>query len=230
MTSERRFLIKRICMTVMGLVFCAIAVGMFKYANFGVDPFQSLMSGIDKWELIGFGTMYLISNLILLLFAFVFDRTKIGLGTVLNLFLLGYVTDFSQWSLKQILGDTPDVATRCIFLVAGIALVCFSSAIYMTANMGVSAYDAVGMYLAEHSKIPYRYWRILTDFICVAAGVGIFLWAGGSWSDVTTIAGVGTIITAFFMGPLVDFFTAFVARPFLGMGKGVKNQNKGREK
>jgi uncharacterized membrane protein YczE len=29
------------------------------------------------------------------------------------------------------------------------------------------------------------------------------------------IVGVGTVITAFFMGPLIDFFNVHVARPFL---------------
>ena len=39
--------------------------------------------------------------------------------------------------------------------------------------------------------------------------------AGGSIAAVPTIAGVGTIITAFFMGPLIEFFNVKVARPFL---------------
>ena len=42
---------------------------------------------------------------------------------------------------------------------------------------------------------------------------------GGSWSDVPTIAGVGTIITAFFMGPLIELFNVKFARPFLAAKK-----------
>ena len=53
----------------------------------------------------------------------------------------------------------------------------------------------------------------LSDII--GAGCGIFLLAGGTWQDIPTIAGVGTIITAFFMGPLIEFFNVKVARPFL---------------
>ena len=32
---------------------------------------------------------------------------------------------------------------------------------------------------------------------------------------IITIAGVGTIITAFFMGPLIEFFNVHCARPIL---------------
>ncbi|MBP3426647.1 MAG: hypothetical protein J6M47_00100 [Clostridia bacterium] len=39
--------------------------------------------------------------------------------------------------------------------------------------------------------------------------------AGGSIAAVPTIAGVGTIITAFFMGPLIEVFSRTVARPML---------------
>lgn len=80
---------KRILMSVLGVAACGISVGMFKHAALGVDPFQSLMSGLDAVIPIRFGTLYVIVNLVLLLFAFAFDRRKIGLATMINLFLLG---------------------------------------------------------------------------------------------------------------------------------------------
>ena len=46
-------------------------------------------------------------------------------------------------------------------------------------------------------------------------GVGIFLLSGGKLHQVTAIAGIGTIITAFFMGPLIQFFCRHVAEPML---------------
>ncbi len=57
--------------------------------------------------------------------------------------------------------------------------------------------------------------RIITDLVCVILGVVLFLLAGGSVSMIPTIAGVGTIITAFFMGSLIEFFNVHVARPIL---------------
>ena len=38
---------------------------------------------------------------------------------------------------------------------------------------------------------------------------------GGALKDVPTIAGIGTIITAFFMGPLIELFNEHIARPLL---------------
>ena len=54
-----------------------------------------------------------------------------------------------------------------------------------------------------------------TDVICVVSGCILFLLAGGTLSAIPTIAGVGTIITAFFMGPLIELFNVKVARPLL---------------
>lgn len=64
-------------------------------------------------------------------------------------------------------------------------------------------------------KGKFQYIRIITDLVCVIVGVALFLLAGGKSSGIITIAGVGTIITAFFMGPLIEFFNVHFARPFL---------------
>lgn len=50
----------------------------------------------------------------------------------------------------------------------------------------------------------------------VIVGVCLFLLAGGDWVGILTIAGVGTIVTAFFMGPLIELFNRIIARPLLG--------------
>lgn len=55
----------------------------------------------------------------------------------------------------------------------------------------------------------------MTDLVCVILGTVIFLAGGGSVRAIPTIVGVGTIITAFFMGPLIEFFNKKFARPFL---------------
>ena len=46
-------------------------------------------------------------------------------------------------------------------------------------------------------------------------GVGIFLLSGGKLAQVPTIAGIGTIITALFMGPLITFFKRTLSDPLL---------------
>ena len=44
-------------MSLAGVLICAVSVGVFKIAALGVDPFQSLMSGLDNMIPIPFGTL-----------------------------------------------------------------------------------------------------------------------------------------------------------------------------
>ena len=199
----------------MGVIICAISVGIFKIAALGVDPFQSFMAGLDSLVPIGFGTLYVIANAVLLLFALVFDRHYIGIATFINLFLLGYITQFTYEYLQKIIVD-PSITVRVICLVVGVVIICFGSAFYMTADLGVSTYDAIALIICNTwKKGKFQYVRIITDLVCVITGVILFLAAGGGISQIPTIAGVGTIITAFFMGPLIEFFNVHIARPFL---------------
>lgn len=206
---------KRILMSVLGVVICGISVGLFKRAAFGVDPFQSFMSGLDSVIPISFGNLYVLANVCLLLFSLINDRRRIGIATVVNLTLLGYIADFSHQFLNRMFPEMGLVG-RFIMLILGIVIMCLASAFYFTADMGVSTYDAVSLIIAEKWKLaPFRYCRIASDLICVLIGVGLFLLSGQPVSELGQVVGIGTIITAFFMGPLIEVFNVHVAQPFL---------------
>ena len=206
---------RRILMSLCGVIICAVSVGIFKIAALGVDPFQSLMSGLDKLIPISFGTLYVIVNLLLLTFSLVVDRHNIGIATFINLFLLGYITEFTYEFLQTVI-VTPSMPVRLLCLLVGIVIICFGSALYMTADLGVSTYDAVAIVLSGKWKLAkFQYCRIGTDLVCVVTGVVLFLFAGGTFGQIPTIAGIGTIITAFFMGPLIELFNVKIARPML---------------
>ncbi|MGN1070070.1 MAG: YitT family protein [Candidatus Fimadaptatus sp.] len=209
-----RMNLKRAGMTVFGVFVCALSVGFFNCSMFGADPFQCFANGLDKVIPLSFGTLYMIISIVMLLFVFIMDRHFIGLGTFINLFLTGYVVQFSTWLLGVLLPD-PTLATRIVFLVIGVVVMCFASAIYFTADLGVSVYDAIALHLDKKLPIPFRIIRICTDLICV--GIGFALGA---------VVGVGTLITALFMGPLIDVFNRTVARPFLYGREAAKGQGK----
>jgi len=207
---------KRVVMSVLGVVICGLSVGMFKHAAFGVDPFQALMSGLDAVIPIRFGTLYVIVNLLLLGFALAMDRRKIGLATFINLFLLGYVVEFSQAQCRRLL-PAPGIGVRALLLLAGLVILSLSSALYFTADLGVSTYDAVALVWSERqTRIPFQVCRIITDSVCVAAGAALCLLAGMGVKQILGSVGIGTVITAFCMGPLIAFFNRTVARPLLG--------------
>lgn len=206
---------KRILMSVIGVLICAVSVGFFKLAAFGVDPFQSFMSGMDQLIPIEFGTLYVIVNTCLLLYALIFDRHYIGIATFVNLFLLGYVVQFTYETLQMIFAE-PSMIVRILSFAFGFIMLCFSSSIYMTADLGVSTYDAVALIMANTWKIgKFKYIRIATDVVCVVLGILLFLVGGGALAMIPAFVGVGTILTAFFMGPLIDFFNRKFAAPFL---------------
>ena len=92
----------------------------------------------------------------------------------------------------------------------GIVVSCIAAALYYTADLGVSTYDAIPLHIADRKPklagkvIPFRVIRIISDLICVLAG-----WTLGF------LPGVGTIITALFMGPLITFFKKTLSDPLL---------------
>ena len=113
------------------------------------------------------------------------------------------MVQFSSWLFGTIFPN-PTMFIRIAVLAVAIVGICFSSAFYFTADMGVSTYDAIALTLHEKTGWQFSLCRIGTDLICVVIG-----FACGA------IVGVGTLISAFFMGPLIDFFKKKVSEPFL---------------
>lgn len=206
---------KRIIMCVAGVLVCGVSVGFFKYAALGVDPFQSFMGGLDALVPIEFGTLYVIANVCLLLFSLLADRRRIGLATIINLTLLGYMAQYTLEFLQSIHME-PSMGIRILFLLIGIVISCFSASLYFVADLGVSPYDAVAVIIANTWKIgKFKYVRIITDFSCVAIGTILYFVATKGFTGLTAIVGIGTIVTAFFMGPLIDLFSEKVSKPML---------------
>ena len=146
------------------------------------------------------------------------DRHKIGLATFINLFLLGYVVEFSQ-SLCARLFPALGIGGRAILLAAALVPLALASSLYFTADLGVSTYDAVALVWSERQhRIAFPLCRILTDSVCVLAGGVLCLLSGMNFSQLFGSVGVATVITAFFMGPLIEFFNKTVSRPLLGVG------------
>lgn len=200
----------RIWMSCLGVLIGGVSVGMFRTAALGVDPFQSLMSGLNCLIPISFGTLYVIANAALLLFSLIFDRRKIGIATLINLTLLGYAAEYSQKFFEFIFPEL-SFFPSLLLLVAGIVVMCFGSAMYFNADLGVSTYDAVSLVISEkQSKVPFKVCRILSDLVCVVLGASFCLISGMSLAEVAGVVGIGTVITAFFMGPLISFFSGIL--------------------
>lgn len=195
----------RLIMTASGVILCAIAVGFFKCSLFGVDPFQCFAQGswMHFMSSISYGTYYTGLSLIMLILDFFLDKHYIGIATFINMFLTGYVVDFSQ-AVIQRLAPSPSMALRIVFLIIAVVVMCFASSLYMTSDLGVSVYDAIPIIISNKSRKPFRFCRIGCDLICVIVGTVCGL-----------LPGIGTLITAFFMGPLIELFNVKFSRPLL---------------
>lgn len=210
-------------MSVIGVLAGGVSVGFFKLAAFGVDPFQSFMSGLDQLVPLQFGILYVIVNAVLLIFSLIADRHYIGIATFINLFLLGFVVDGSYALLKFLLPN-PALWIRILAMIFAIVVICIGSAFYITADLGVSTYDAIALIITgTWKKGQFKFVRIITDLVCILIGIGLFLLGGGELKGILAFVSVGTIVTAFFMGPLIEFFNKTLARPFL---EGKKKEKK----
>lgn len=128
--------IKRIIMTFVGIFLTSISVSIFKASLFGTDPFSCFAIGIWNLSQIKFSISYMITNAVLLLGVFIFDKHYIGLGTLLNLFLAGYVVEKGMQLLDFYLPQRT-LTVRILLLIVAVVLMCFASSLYFTADMGV---------------------------------------------------------------------------------------------
>ncbi len=212
---------RRILMTFGGVIIAGFSVGMFQFSVLGMDPFQVFAHGIwnqlqhvmssggirlfteydIKNPVIGYGVVYMVINMLLLIVDFLLDKKKIGIATFVNLFLVGYVVDLSFGIWIRLIPN-PTFLVRIVFLLVAIVIMCFASALYFTSDLGVSTYDAIALALSEQKGWDFRIVRIICDLICTGLGFVMGI-----------LPGVGTIITAFFMGPLIEYFNVHVARP-----------------
>lgn len=199
---------RRIIMAFCGVVLCGFCVGMLQKANLGVDPFTCFVTGIANIFSSTYSTFYLILTGALLALVFILRKHYIGIATVINLFFTGVAADIMHHLLDMLIPH-PSLTIRVGIMVVAIVFTCLAAALYFTADLGVSAYDAIALIAAyQYKLLPFKYCRMITDGLCVLVG---FLF------NVTL--GVGTIITALFMGPLTQWFRTHLAEPLLAHGQ-----------
>ncbi len=187
---RKRLLILGISIIVMGL-----ATSILRPIAFGSDPYTTVNMGIDRVTPISFGTAELLVNGVLLIFVFFADRSQIGIGTLLNMLCIGYISDFFLWIWNSVFpsGVFEQPVVRYLLLPVGLILFILSCAGYMGAQLGVSAYDAIPVYLEKKlPQIPGRLIRMAWDWLFILLG-----WAMGA------SFGIVTILMAFLLGPTI---------------------------
>lgn len=197
---------KRVLLSLLGNVLLGIAVGILLIPEKGTDPYTSFILGLKQllpsWSI---GMLFLVSNVALLIFGLIFCRALIGIATVANVVLVGFISDGVLALGQRWLGEITYFPIQLLFVLLGTVLLSFGSAIYFSSDLGVSPYDMPSRVLQDKLHNNYRYDRIFTDFICL---LFCFICGGKlSW---------GSVIAVLCIGPLIQFFTTHVTNRWLG--------------
>ena len=191
-------------MALFGVIVAGFCVGAFQKADLGADPFTCFVTGAANIFRSTYSTFYLLITGTLLAAVFFAEKHYIGIATVFNLLGTGAAADFMHY-LLDIWFPEPSMPVRTAIMFFGILGTCFAASMYFTADLGVSAYDAVSLIAScKYKAAAFKYCRIFTDSVCVIVGFVCHV----------TI-GVGTVITALFMGPVIQWFNTNVSEPFL---------------
>ena len=178
-----------------GLFLYGFSMAMMIKANLGLDPWDVLHQGLTRYVPFSFGTVTIIVGALVLLL-WIPLRQWPGLGTVSNVFVVGLSADFGLWLLP-----TPDAApVRIGLMVLSVVLNGLAGAIYIGSHFGPGPRDGLMTGLVARTGGSLRLIRTGIEIGVLAIG---FLLGG--------TVGVGTVLYAAAIGPLVQFFLPYVA-------------------
>jgi len=197
---------RRFWVMLIGNVFLGLGVAVFKLAGFGNDPCTGMVMAISDRIGIAYANFNVMINFLIFLIELRFGKELIGLGTILNACLLGYVATFFYGILTAPFGVSQGVVVRILLVCIGVCISSFGVSMYQGADMGVSPWDSMSLIMKKYwPKIPYFWHRMFTD--CFATLVCALL--GG-------IVGLGTAVSAFCLGPIIHFCDKHFTNKLLG--------------
>lgn len=109
--------------------------------------------------------------------------------------------------ISRLLGmelGTYQLLSNAVLFVIGIGVFALGASLYMTAALGTAPYDALAPMIVDGTNAKYRLVRVLQDVLFLVLAI-VFHGA----------IGVGTVVTAFFTGPLIEFWTRRVSTPLM---------------
>ena len=196
---ERRVPALFVAVTLMGF-----GVAMFNLLGFGADPCTVMNMGLSRVLGIPFGTLQLLVNCMLILIVIRYDVGRIGLGTLANMVLVGYVAQFCMAVIDRIPARAGLTLTaRLVIFVPTLLLFLVAASTYMCVDMGVAPYDAIPQIISARMNWPFRLVRMAWDFVMMLGGYLL-----GS------VVGLVTIGITLFLGPLVAWMAGYVRRFF----------------
>lgn len=197
--GKRRMLVMLCSVLLMGF-----STSVFSFSNLGVDPFTAMNMAVSEKLGLSFGFYQMLINSILLLAVAFSSKKLIGIGTVVNMVGVGYVCEFFTKIYDRFLPAPTAFPVQLCLMLSGVLLLSLAASLFFTAALGVGPYDAAGFVFRDKSNWHYKWCRVITDLVCTAVAIGF---AGP--------VGIGTVVTAFCMGPVISFFNKAVSEKLL---------------
>ncbi|PJJ54074.1 putative membrane protein YczE [Mumia flava] len=186
---------RRLPQLVSGLMLYGWSMALMIEAGLGLDPWDVFHEGLTRIVPLTFGQIVIVVGAAVLLL-WIPLRQAPGLGTVLNVVLIGIAVDQGLALLHQ-----PDsLALRAAMLVAGVVLNGLAGALYIGARLGPGPRDGLFLGLVRRTGRSVRMMRTGVEVAVLAIGFVL----GGT-------VGVGTVLYALAIGPIVQAFLPWVA-------------------
>lgn len=172
----------------LGLVVVGVGIATLVRADLGLGPWDVLHQGLSRRTGIPMGTVGILVGIPIVALWWPL-RQRPGVGTVANLVLVGVTIDIAL----AVMPAAGDVRVQAGLLCLGTLLVALGSGLYLGVGLGPGPRD--GLMTGLHRRLGWSVRLARTLIELAALGLGILL--GGT-------AGVGTIVFALAIGPLVQ--------------------------
>lgn len=184
----------RLVRLVVGLVLYGVTMAMLVQSTLGLDPWDVFHEGVTRHVDLTFGQVVIVTGAVVLLL-WIPLRQRPGIGTVLNVVVIGLAADAGIAVIPQ-----PDhLWLRALLLAGGIVGNGFAGALYIGAALGPGPRDGLWLGLVRRTGRSVRLWRTVIEVTVLSVGVVL----GGT-------VGVGTVLYAVTIGPIVQAFLPWV--------------------
>ena len=190
-------MLRRLLQLYIGLVLYGVSTALFVHANLGADPWDVFHLGVAKQLGISFGTVSILTGAAVLLL-WIPIRQMPGLGTVSNVIVLGLAAD----ATLAVLPPLESMVARSALLVGAIVLNAIATGMYIGAGFGPGPRD--GLMTGLHARTGWSLRGIRTAIELSVLLIGWLL--GGKF-------GVGTVIYALSIGPLIQLCLPWFSQP-----------------
>ena len=199
-------LLLKTLMSFIGITILSIGTTFLRGGNVGLDPFTAVNTGVSDKLGIGLGIYQLTVNIVLFIFVIWLDRGQIGIGTILNMVLVGFEIQWFTGIYHNLFGYKTSFLIVAADTIIGLLLFTLGSSLYMAPSLGVAPYDAIAPIVSKKTKLSYKTARVIQDILFMIAAV-VF----------TGPVGFATIIVAFFTGPLISWWNEHLSDPIVAV-------------